>query len=158
VGTQSITFRFSIQVKVSCPLDPRDQLTDSNIAYHGAGILIWENDQHFLPVERNAYRFQRRTLLNCFPPMIEYNAPGESPLPRVPNAGKLVFNEHHTWLRLSRRGDTISGAMSHDGENWQDIPTLEVNFPPRVRVGVHAINNSKNELNVGFSELTLKQQ
>ena len=42
-------------------------------------------------------------------------------------------------------------------KHWHDILTFQTTLPPRVKVGVHVINNSKNELTVEFSELKLTQ-
>ncbi len=50
-----------------------------------------------------------------------------------------VSPESVRWLRLTRSGDTITGAESTDGERWHDVATVRLpGLPESVRVGLFA--------------------
>ena len=50
-----------------------------------------------------------------------------------------ISNESPRWLRLTRSGDTVTGAESADGVRWQTVGTARLDgLPSTVRVGVFA--------------------
>jgi serine/threonine protein kinase/WD40 repeat protein/regulation of enolase protein 1 (concanavalin A-like superfamily) len=155
---QEVEGDFTIQVKVTCPIKPETPLADTNTTYHGAGLLVYHDDQHFLRTERNGFfRYTARSQLSSNAPTIEYwnrtiiaqRANWSGALPQLPGDS--------TWLRIQRLGDTMRIALSHDGQSWEDPHTIETSFPPRVRVGVLAINSSGDEFKADFSDLKLTQ-
>jgi hypothetical protein len=46
-------------------------------------------------------------------------------------------------------------AVSHDGTEWITQPPLRIDLPKTVRVGVDAVNTSKQPFVVEFDELRL---
>ncbi len=65
--------------------------------------------------------------------------------------------EGPVFLRLERRGDKVSGAVSSDGVKWDVLPPKEL--PPEwseeLQAGVVAISTSKEEFHPRFSKLQI---
>ena len=51
----------------------------------------------------------------------------------------------------------MRAAISHDGENWQNVEPVETQFPAKVQVGVVALNGSGDEFSATFSDWTVTQ-
>jgi hypothetical protein len=57
----------------------------------------------------------------------------------VAGAGGGVTEQSPRWLRLTRAGDTITGAESSDGERWRTVATVRLNgLPATAQVGLFA--------------------
>ena len=60
------------------------------------------------------------------------------------------------WLRLERHGNVISGFLSRDGQDWEELEPMEVEWPSRLKVGVDVINSCGDPMTVRFQEYSLK--
>lgn len=56
----------------------------------------------------------------------------------------------HQWLRLSRRGDTLTGEVSPDGERWTTIGTARVELGQRVQAGMFVSSPEHVEIDRSF--------
>jgi hypothetical protein len=59
-------------------------------------------------------------------------------------------NQDSQWLRLSRKGDTLTGAVSPDGEHWATIATVQLDLGARVQAGMFVSSPEHLEINRGF--------
>jgi hypothetical protein len=120
-------------------------------------LLLWQNENNYLRLERNAFRYDPE--MYCYPPLIEhwqnkqYVGANDDPV------DASFFKGASTWLRMKRAGKDVTISISHDGKEWIEIKTIAVEFPDEVSVGVAAINQSNGPLIVDFDkfELTTKK-
>ena len=104
---------WTVETKLTAPLKDNWQL---------AGLLLHADDDHYVKYD-----------------VVADNAPGEAPVRRVElryeNGGGLTgptgagddlpppaSPTDTWWLRLTKTGDTYTGAISADGETWQQTP------------------------------------
>ena len=125
---------WTVETKLTAPLQDNWQL---------AGLLLYEDDDHYVKYD-----------------VVADNAPGEPPVRRVElryeDGGALTgpggtdpappASETDTWwLRLTKTGDTYTGAISADGETWIDTPgsvTVALEDPA---IGLMAIGPNQAE-------------
>jgi hypothetical protein len=51
---QTVVGDFTVEVQVTCSLQPQHALRGESTTYHGAGLLVYADTTHFLRVERDA--------------------------------------------------------------------------------------------------------
>lgn len=64
------------------------------------------------------------------------------------------------WLKLRRTGDTFTGYVSEDGQNWETVGTYTVDLPDEVYVGFavdagKVANEIDNYVTAKFSDITI---
>ncbi len=60
------------------------------------------------------------------------------------------------WLRIIRKGSTVSGYISHNGSYWAKLHSTEIELNDCVKVGLAVTSNSLNHIaNVEFSNITI---
>ena len=148
---------FTVQVKVTSDFTPGDTSTGKGKPFNGAGLVVWENEDNFLRLERNAYWVMGS--LFCYPPLIEHWRDGKY---AGVNAGPVLaedfFEGRSTWLKLQRQGKRMTASMSDDGEEWTFTKEFSVDFPEDVSVGIQALNTSDATFTVDFEEFQLRGQ
>lgn len=87
-------------------------------------------------------------------PLFEYWKDDRDLTPGTASA-KPFFKGRSAYLRLTRRGDEVFAAVSNNGLDWTETKSITVQFPRRIKVGVDAINTSRQPFTVEFSELKL---
>lgn len=147
---------FTIQVKVTSDFLPGKKTTkakEMGRPFNGAGILIWQNENNYLRVERNAYWVN--DTLYCYPPLTEYwhNGQGEG-FNNEPTEA-TYFTDRSTWLVAERKGNNMSVWISHDGDEMTQERNFEIKMEHDVLVGVAAINSSDTPFTVDFEEFTI---
>jgi predicted Ser/Thr protein kinase/regulation of enolase protein 1 (concanavalin A-like superfamily) len=149
---RSVASDFDVTVRVGGIEPPgRKASTPLYPAYHGAGLLIWQD-------ERNYFRFELaegylegrpRRFLNY-----EYRQDGQL----VASHGRVLDRDRdQLYLRLTRRGSTLMAAYGPDGITWTDANPLLTTFAETVSVGLVAINSSLRPLEASFSEYKLDE-
>ncbi len=151
---QRVTGDFTVQVKVTGEFLPGAQSTGIGTPFNGAGLLLWGNSHNFLRIERNIFRIDDK--LYCYPPLIEHWREGEFAGANDDPVDAEFFKGRSTWLKLARRGKQATVSVSHDGKEWMEIKTVEVEFPEKLSVGVAAINSSNAPFTVHFEEFEIK--
>jgi len=151
---QRVTGDFTAQVKVTGDFKPGLQSTGIGTPFNGAGLLLWGNSQNFFRVERNAFR--SGDALYCYPPLIEHWREGEYAGANSDPVKADFFKGRSTWFRLTRRGKQAAVSMSHDGKEWIDIKTVEVEFPEKLSVGLAAVNSSNAPFTAEFEDFEIK--
>jgi hypothetical protein len=61
---------------------------------------------------------------------------------------------------MERKGSRISGAVSYDGSTWSRLKPIDTVWPPKLKVGLLAINTSSQPFAPAFEDfkLTAKTQ
>jgi len=148
---------FTVQVKVTSDFAPGKLSTKpqgQGQPFVGAGILIWQSEENYLRIERNA--FWANESLYCFPPGIEYwhnrkySGFNENP------TDATYFVGRSTRLKARRRGPNVTVSISHDGKEWHEVKTFQVEMADEVSVGVAAVNSSDAPFSVDFEEFTIE--
>ncbi|MBS0207997.1 MAG: protein kinase [Planctomycetes bacterium] len=144
---------FTVQVKVTGDFKPGLKTMGKGHPFQAAGILIWQDNDNFLRVERNAWR--QGDSFWCYPPLIEYWRDHEYAGMNVPAVSAQFFTGESTWLKAVRGGSQIMVSVSHDGEKWNDVRSFAVELAAEVRVGVAALNTSDEPFVADFEDLTI---
>lgn len=136
---------FIAQVKVGGKLTHwGDRTSQKFYAYHGGGLLLWQDERNYVRLERAALHREDGVVQYA---NFELRKDGErfgSPPVRLP--------DQDFYLRVERRGGRVCGAVSPDGGQWHYLNPLPVTFPGRIELGVAAINTSTDRLEVTFTE------
>ena len=139
---------WTVETKLTAPLRDSWQL---------AGLLLHADDDHYVKYD-----------------VVADNAPGEAPVRRVElryeDGGALTgptgagddlpppaSATDTWWLRLTKTGDTYTGAISADGETWQETPgsvTVALDDPA---LGLMAIGPAQSDgpVEVAFDHIRL---
>ncbi len=151
---RSVSGDFTVQVKITSDFKPGVNSTGKGRPFNGAGLLIWENEGNFLRIERNAYWLSPEELY-CYPPLIEYWRNREYGGVNSDPTDATYFQGRTTWLKANRQGKNVSVSMSHDGKEWNEVKTFQVEMAEEVLVGVAAVNTSDAPFTVDFEELKI---
>jgi regulation of enolase protein 1 (concanavalin A-like superfamily) len=140
---------FIAQVLISGNIRHAGQRTsDRFLAYHGAGIVLWLNDQTYFRLERAGVLLQDGRF-------IHYVLFGLRKDGQMSEESEFEIPDRDTYLRLERRGNHIYGLASTDGITWSSCTPIAASLPKEVKVGVDAVNTSTEPLKVVFSELDI---
>ncbi|MDB5302327.1 MAG: Regulation of enolase protein 1, concanavalin A-like superfamily [Phycisphaerales bacterium] len=90
-----------------------------------------------------------------YTPLLEYYKDSEDQDTNPPGVAGEFFKGRSTYLRLARKGDKITASYSHDGKNWTEVKEIAVDLPPKVHVGVAAVNSSDKPFTVEFEEFKI---
>lgn len=150
---QPVKGDFVYQVKIEGRLDPGAESTQENrTGYNGAGVILMADERNVITLARavlqreggNPQPYTNFEMRNDGQ-LQAIGLTNEAPLPQ----------EGPVWLRLERRGQKVSGAVSTDGAKWTELrpKTIPESWPQDLKVGVVAISTSKAEFNPRFSGL-----
>ncbi len=138
---------FIDQVKVAGNVVHRGERTsDRYLAYHGAGLLLWQNERNYLRLERAAI-VREGDVLHYSNFDVRQDGQHDAPAAEIP--------DQDTYVRVERKGNRILGATSQDGVHWQYFDAVTVDWPRRIKLGVAAINTSTEAFKAEFSELEI---
>ena len=150
---QPVQGDFSIQVKVSGVTHPGNQsVIPGRKPFCGAGLLVWQN-------ERNYVRLERAALLNggTLSTYASWELRQNAQFVRQGRADEMPLTGADTWLRITRSGDTFSGEVSANGQDWKQLPAITLAGSTRdLKVGILAVNVTQAPFMPQFSELSLK--
>jgi regulation of enolase protein 1 (concanavalin A-like superfamily) len=108
-----------------------------------SGLLIWQDDDNFIRLDRVAYGNGLYVWVERF------------------NDGKPVvqlrydIEDEDTYLRVTRTGDRFTYATSQDGKVWVEILAEVTKMAEQLKVGVSAINSTAEELSVNIEDVKL---
>lgn len=147
---QQVEGDFRVQVRVSGVIHPTAAgSVPGRLSFQAAGLLLWSDPQNYLRFEHSAVNRDGRILSFA---SLELRATGQPT-----QAHSLDMAEEDFYLRLERRGNRLLAAASRDGQHWTPLPPWNVAFPPKVRVGVAAVNAAAEPLTVRFEQLRLER-
>jgi regulation of enolase protein 1 (concanavalin A-like superfamily) len=149
-AVQAVEGDFVARVKVSGSFDPGPVRTGpKSVPYNGGGLIAWLDGGSYIRLERAAmYRNGRVVGFLAFESREHGTRSG------VHNKGGLDPRQD-LWLRLERHGGVISGFMSSDGQEWQELEPFDVEWPARLLVGVGAVNSCGDAMEVRFEQYRL---
>ena len=106
--------------------------------YHGAGILLWQDDRNYVRLEIATDLDHDK--IRCYA-NFELRRDGVLAVSKG-----LAVTDGSTQLRLQRRGNEIRAAFSPDGVSWTAFAPLNAEFDDSLGVGVVAINTAAKPL------------
>lgn len=146
---------FMIQTKVEGRFAPGNKSTlPGRHSYVGAGLVVMANSNNVICLARAA--FQRASGEPLGYANFEKRTGGE--LERIGDVADHPLSiKGPVFLRLERRGQTLFGWVSTDGDKWDALPpkVIPESWPHKLKVGVVAISTSAEEFNPRFSDFKL---
>jgi hypothetical protein len=144
---------FSVQVKVNAFSRPQAGTSSTKVgnSFVAAGLLVWQDDKNFVRFFRSA------------------NGEGDNLFGHleVYRGGKFVGDgfgnmdeDKATYLKVTRKGNKFSFALSEDGKGWTTIQGRnadlgEIDLPKKLKAGVAATNSTKKEFTPVFEGLSV---
>jgi regulation of enolase protein 1 (concanavalin A-like superfamily) len=142
---------FAVQVRVDGAFLPTNgSTTASRASYNGAGLLLMVDNGTYVRLERAAL-FKNGQYSSFLAWELRVN--GQT----APTGWNqtLPLQNAATYLRLERRGDALLASESQDGQEWNNLPPLNLNLPPTVKIGLHAVSTSAAPFSPQFSDFRL---
>ena len=137
---------FDVVVRVAGTGNPGGKATTTVYSpYHGAGLLIWQDQENYVRLEIAAdlQHWKPRPYVN-----FEYRKDGA-----LATSSGIANKDGSNYLRLKRRDDEIVASFGPDGLRWTSFAPLLVKLNNRLKVGVSAINSSTKPLTAEFEGL-----
>jgi hypothetical protein len=152
---QEIEGDFSAEVQIPLPPPYRAVGKPGEFLWFGAGLVVWQDDENYLRLERARDSFPDRnpfTYANW-----ELRSRGKQ---ARKNAGRnIIFTESQSvFLKLQRKGDVFSAASSLDGSNWKELPPFIAELSKKLLVGVSATHNTLTPLQMAFDRFKIISQ
>ena len=136
---QSIRGDFDASVRVTGVSHPAGRATVKEYApYHGAGILLWQDERNYVRLEIAADLRHGKPLSYA---NFELRRGGG-----LAASNGLEIKDGSTHLLLERRGNELRAAFGPDGVRWTWFAPLTVELNDSLRIGVAAINSAKKSL------------
>ncbi|HWE36944.1 MAG TPA: hypothetical protein VG406_10295 [Isosphaeraceae bacterium] len=142
---------FTAEVRVVGEVKPTDPPAGAyGVAYHGAGLFLRSSGGEMVRLERAA--FVRGGRLTTYVNFELHRTSG------WPDSVGHAVADGPVRLRLQRRGDQMLGAFStDDGASWTSLPPKQLrSSPPRVKVGVAAVNTAAKPFTAHLERLTIQ--
>ncbi len=113
--------------------------------YHGAGLLIWQDQENYVRLEiaTDVQHRKARPYVN-----FEHRKDGT-----LAASSGIMNTDGSNHLRLKRRGDEIYASFGPDGLHWTSFSQLTAKLNDRLKVGVSAVNSSTKLLTAEFEGL-----
>lgn len=127
---------FRMVVRVGGRLDPGERRTTRFDPYHGAGLLVWQDDRNYLRLERAVGTIRGHAV-----PYLNFERRQEG---RLGFSDGIRIKDHPTHLKIERKGDVVRAWWSPDGSRWSPLPEHRIALAGRVDIGVVAINSSRH--------------
>lgn len=144
---------FIAQVKIAGDLRPGSEpVRRSPFTFHGAGLVLWEDKDNYMRLERCAGTKGASGLTLAHRVLIE-TCKGGKPA----GHGYIDVPEMEWYLRIERRKGALRCYVSPDGKKWVPLNPLAVEFAEKLKVGVSASNTSKKEFQARFEEFILSK-
>ncbi len=131
---------FDARVRVFGVFQPAGKSTveEYTFPYHGAGILLWQDEKNYVRLEIAAKVRDRKP----FPyANFEYRKDGVLAI-----SDGLEIKDGSSYIRLKRRGETISADFGADGVRWTAFRSIVVRLEDRLEIGLTAINSATKPL------------
>jgi hypothetical protein len=150
---QDVEGDFMAQVKVSGEFDPGQEARGLVARpFNSGGLLIWQDPKTYIRLERNAWWVRETGQRAAYMPLVEYFRDGEYQGTNPGFGSDAFFKGQSTWLKIARKGKTITASYSHDGKDWTVAQEFDADLKAKLRVGVAVINTAAKPLTVEFEE------
>ena len=142
---------FVFTVKVVGDFQPDGtSTTPGKPPYNGAGILIWNDSDNFIRLDRYAVVRDGKVIGSVLLLVRKGGQPG--------HARGEAFEQGTCYLRVQRKGNVIIGALSTDGSKWTELKPIEASWPATLTVGLDGANSSSEPFSVNFTEVDLQDE
>jgi regulation of enolase protein 1 (concanavalin A-like superfamily) len=149
---QEVDGDFVASVKVMGSFHPGpDRTGPKSVPYNGGGVVVWLDQDHYIRMERASMYRSNRVM-----GFLAYESRELGTRAGVHNKGGLDPTQD-LWLRLERHGHVFSGFFSKDGQAWEELQPMDVEWPSRLKVGVDMINSCGDPMTVRFQDYSLKK-
>jgi regulation of enolase protein 1 (concanavalin A-like superfamily) len=139
---------FIAEVKVSGPFPAgAASLVTARRPFHGAGLLIWQDEKNYIRLERAEMVFEGRNLSYA-----SFEARSNGEFVRKGDGSELPLSEGATNLRVERRGGNVYASISTDGIQWSSLQPIAVELPNTVFIGVAAGHNTSSPFEPVFED------
>lgn len=139
-----------VQAPGTTPLSSPKTKRQLPYAFQSAGIVLWEDADNFIRLER-ATQVERGSATNSNKLLVE-----------VYKGGKLIGEPFYLdvpadelSLMMMRYKGQIRCLFSMDGKKWAALQTIAETYPGKIKVGLAAVNLSKNALTAEFEQFIL---
>ncbi len=142
---------FVAQVKISGTFRPGTApLPNLPITFQGAGILVWQDMNNYIRLDRAAGYFGDRGMVHHV--LVESRNDGR------PGKGAMVpTRDGPTVIRLERRGGEFTCTYSSDGKTWLPVKKVSLTLPNKLGVGVSATNVAPRPFTPRIEDFTLSK-
>jgi S1-C subfamily serine protease/regulation of enolase protein 1 (concanavalin A-like superfamily) len=149
---QEVEGDFVATVKVTGSFQPGPVRTGpKSVPYNGGGLVAWLDEGNTVRLERGAMYRNNRVM-----GLLAFESREQGTRAEVHNRGGLDPRED-LWLRLERHGQTVSGFFSPNGQDWEELRPIDVDWPSRLKVGVDAVNSCGDPMSVRFQSYSLRR-
>lgn len=147
---------FSVSVKVSgeYPKGAKGATEKRTIVFYGAGILVWEDEKNYVRLEKAYIDSLNGTPVNCYGSW-ELRAGGEW-VRRGTNEDFKMDAKDPAYLKLARKGNKFTAAISTDGKKWTELEEIEAEMGKKVKIGVCAVHICDTGFDTVFEDYQLK--
>jgi regulation of enolase protein 1 (concanavalin A-like superfamily) len=147
---------FTVQVKISGDFEPGDAVVAGRSPYQGAGLMLGQDVRNYIRLERGTYV---KTETGQSFPYANFEVRLNGQLVRIGQANDYPLEAgQDTILKIERHGDTVSGAVSTDGEDWHALGDKPFRMARKLFVGVTAVNASTAPFSPQFADLKVEGQ
>ena len=140
---------FQATVKVEGTFQPGGTSTNTKtVPFNGAGLVVWKDAENYIRLEHAAILRNGKVSTYAMLEELEGGHQGAS------HSGPLPPGT--AYLRIERRGGRVVAGISPDGSQWKALRPIDVNYPPKLKVGIAAVNSSSLPMTAKFVDFTLK--
>ena len=148
---QNIKEDFIVDVKVSGNFEHGGKSTSKEyLGYHGAGLLLWQDQRNYIRLERAAIVDQGDNPVHYV--NFEYRKDGKKVKTNIRSA---LIPDAAAVLRLEKRGNRVFGLASLDGAKWLPFEPFEATFDGPLQLGFGTINTTTERFKAEFAELEI---
>ena len=141
---------FVARVRIPADFSPgTEPVGKLNLAFHGAGLLLWKDANNYLRLERTAQTGGGRPFLETRL-LLEGCTNGRAMAPiyaKVPDGP--------VYLQIVRWHNGLHCMLGPDGDHWIGLPKLAMELPDKIKVGISAGNTSRKAFAAKFEEFTV---
>jgi regulation of enolase protein 1 (concanavalin A-like superfamily) len=138
---------FTASVRVLGRLEPGRSRSTYYDPFHGAGLIIWQDQSNYLRLERAVGFIEGRSH-----PYINYELREGG---RLAMSRGVTIEDRPVFLKLQRQGRVFSAWYSRDGRRWVRLERVDAMLDERVEVGVVAVNSSARTLSAELERFSL---
>jgi regulation of enolase protein 1 (concanavalin A-like superfamily) len=141
---------FMASVTVAGMVRPGGQMAGKRFyPYHGAGLLVWQDSNHYVRLERAAVLRGSQALSYV---NFEQRRGG-----RMASSKGTPIPDEPVILRLERVGARLFASFSPDEKRWTPLPEMALDFVPDLKVGIAAVNTATDPFKAEFVGLSITQ-
>lgn len=140
---------FTATVKVDGSFNPGPRgVTPKAVPVNAGGLFVWRDPQNYIRLERMIMFKNGR--LHSFINFEEREGGHRGAMHNVALPSGTVY------LRLQRKGNQITAAVSQDGETYDRLRPIDTTWPSKLKVGLLAINSCADPMTVTFDKFNIK--